>query len=126
MSYEIKGILHLIGIEEAISDTFKKREFVIEVPNEKDSKWNDFIKFQLTQAKCDLLNSLRTGNEITVHFNLKGRQYEKNGTPNYFNSLEAWKIDVIASTESHQQQQSAQMTPIENVPPGDETNDLPF
>lgn len=54
MNFEINGKMILKEETQQISDRFKK-EFVIEVENERNSEWNDFIKFQLTQDRCDLL-----------------------------------------------------------------------
>ena len=48
MNFELTGNLIVKDDEQAISASFKKREFVIEVINERNSDWNDYIKFQLT------------------------------------------------------------------------------
>ena len=58
MNFEISGKVILKEDAQQISDRFKKREFVIEVENERNSDWNDFIKFQLTQDRCDLLETV--------------------------------------------------------------------
>ena len=47
MNYEIVGKLIFKEETQHISDRFQKREFVIEVENEKNSQWNDFVKVQL-------------------------------------------------------------------------------
>ena len=118
-SYEIKGKLVSREDEVQISTSFKKREFVIEVANEKNSDWNDFIKFQLTQDKCDLISKLKQGDEINVSFNVRGRKWEKDGKVNFFNSLECWKLEVINTS-----QQPAGT--IEDLTPPDPSDDLPF
>lgn len=105
MNFELTGNLILKENTQEISATFKKREFVIEVPNERNSEWNDFVKFQVTQDKCALLDQFETGNSIKVAFNIRGRKWEKEGRVNYFNSLEAWRIERAGSSQA------------ENVPP---------
>lgn len=55
MNFEILGKVILKEDTQKMSEKFSKREFVIEVENERNSDWNDFIKFQLTQDRCDLL-----------------------------------------------------------------------
>ena len=57
MNYEIVGKLIFKEETQHISDRFQKREFVIEVENEKNSQWNDFVKVQLIQDRCDLLET---------------------------------------------------------------------
>ena len=52
MNYEIVGKLIFKEETQHISDRFQKREFVIEVENEKNSQWNDFVKVQLIQDRC--------------------------------------------------------------------------
>lgn len=124
MNFELTGNLILKENTQEISATFKKREFVIEVPNERNSDWNDFLKFQVTQDKCALLDQFETGNSIKVTFNIRGRKWEKEGRVNYFNSLEAWRIERAGSVQA------------ENVPPppfleteipsAEENDQLPF
>jgi excinuclease UvrABC helicase subunit UvrB len=91
---ELKGLLHVKNDTEVKSDTFKVREFVIEVANEKNSEWNDFVRFQLMQDKCAKIDNVHLGDEVTVTFNIRGRKSEKDGKVSYFNSLDAWKIDI--------------------------------
>jgi hypothetical protein len=118
MNFEINGKVIVKEETQSISDKFKKREFVIEVENERNSEWNDFIKFQLTQDRCDLLDVVILNEEVKVHFNVRGRKWEKDGKVNYFNSLEAWRIEKV---------QSAQANNIEPMTtPDEETDDLPF
>lgn len=123
MNFEIEGKLILKEDEQQISTSFKKREFVIEVENERNSDWNDFIKFQLTQDRCDLIDHYNTEDKIKVSFNIRGRKWEKNGQVNYFSNLEAWRIEALTTQEA----------PVPgNVPPPDTSNippendDLPF
>ena len=98
MIFEMTGNIIVKDDTVQISDSFKKREFVIEVANEKNSDWNDFIKFQVTQDKCDDLNGIKKGDEIKVSFNVRGRKWEKDGKTNYFSNLEAWRIESTGNS----------------------------
>ena len=73
MNYEIVGKLIFKEETQHISDRFQKREFVIEVENEKNSQWNDFVKVQLIQDRCDLLENIDLNENIKVYFNIRGR-----------------------------------------------------
>ncbi|MEM9931531.1 MAG: DUF3127 domain-containing protein, partial [Bacteroidota bacterium] len=48
-----------------------------------------YVKFQLTQDKCALLDTYEEGQEVKVHFDLRGREW--NGK--YFTNLNAWRIE---------------------------------
>jgi len=116
MSLEFKGILIVKEDEQQISDNFKKREFVLEhtkIVGQKE--FTDMVKFQLTQDRCKLIDLVSIGSEVKVHFNLRGRKWEKDGNVNYFTNLEAWKI------ESANTRAGIDIPPIE-----DNGNDLPF
>ena len=98
MSYDITGNIAVIFDEMQVTATFKKREFVIEVP---DDKYPEFIKFETTQDKCDLLNNISVGQEVAVSFNLGGRKWTdpKTQVDKYFNSHHAWKIEGVGQAQ---------------------------
>lgn len=108
MSFEVTGKLINIEKTQNISDSFKKRDFVIEVENSSNSSWVDFIKFQLTQTRCDLIDPFTLNDEIIVSFNLRGRKWEKDGKVSYFTNLEAWRI------QKSQEQKTDTPTKTEN------------
>ena len=88
---QVKGKLKVKGNEQVVSDRFRKREFVL---TDSSSQYPQHISFQLTQDKCALLDSVNIGDEITVSFNLRGREWTSpKGEVKYFNSLEAWKLE---------------------------------
>jgi len=85
-----KGKIKQIGDEQVISDKFRKRTIWIET----EDKFPQVVEFQAANDKCDLLNSLEVGAEITVHFNLRGKMWTNpSGEVKVFNTLDLWKID---------------------------------
>jgi hypothetical protein len=89
--FQISGTLKVKFPETQVSEKFRKREFVI---SENSSQYPQVISFQLTQDRCSLIDSVNPGDEIKVHFNLRGREWANaQGETKYFNSLEAWKIE---------------------------------
>lgn len=74
---------------------FQKREFRIK--EKSDSQWSNFVPFVLTKDKCVLADSLTEGMEVTVHFNLSGRIWDKgDGSPTRcFCENQCWKIDIL-------------------------------
>jgi hypothetical protein len=102
MSFDITGKLIEVYPITTISDKFKKREFVIEKIETKNSfDFVDFVKFQLTQEKCNLTDLFKKGEMIRVSFNLRGRKWEKEGNVNYFTNLEAWKIEQVSASKGN-------------------------
>lgn len=88
---EIKAKLLEIFNTQQISQTFRKREFVVEFAE--NPQYPEYVKFELIQDKCDLLDSMKVGDVVNVSFNLKGRKWtDPQGQVKYFNSLQAWRI----------------------------------
>ena len=94
MSNEITGTIIVIEATVQISETFTKREFVLQIENEYNPEKPQLIKFELVQDKCDLLNNFQVGMVVKVGYNLEGRKWTSpQGQDKYFNTLKAWRID---------------------------------
>ncbi|HOU30391.1 MAG TPA: DUF3127 domain-containing protein [Bacteroidales bacterium] len=126
MAFEITGkIIDILPVVN-VSDRFRKREFVIE---KKDAGGGivfvEYIKFQLVQEKCDIIDDSFLNEEVKVYFNIKGNRWEKDGRVSYFTNLDAWKIEKI-SARTNEPEAIANLSQ-ENVPPEpEEFSDLPF
>lgn len=94
-SFETVGLIKVILPTQQVSDKFAKREFV--VTTELESKYPQYVTFQLTQDKCALLDTINVGQEVKVHFNLRGREWNGPDGTKYFNTLEAWRIEAFGS-----------------------------
>ena len=94
MAYEAEGKLYKKFEISQITETFRKREFVVEI---EDGAYPQLIKFQLTQNNCDKLDPYNEGDKIKVTFSLRGREYTKNGNTSYFTNLDAWRIESAGS-----------------------------
>jgi hypothetical protein len=97
MSFEINGKLYEKFETVTVSEKFRKREFVIEKTESASfGDITDYLKFQLTQDRCDQLDRYNINEEIKISFNIRGRKWEKDGKVSYFSNLEAWRIEKIA------------------------------
>ena len=95
MSYVMKGKVKVVGSTVAINEKFSKREFVVV---DDTNMYPQDIQFQLTQDKCNLIDSLIIGDEVEVSFNLNGREWvNPKGESKFFNTLDVWKISKIGS-----------------------------
>jgi single-strand DNA-binding protein len=102
-----------------VSDKFTKREFILQTEGE----YPQYLQFQLTQDKCPLLDKFQTGQQVTIHFNIRGKEWTKDGKTSYFNSLEAWRIEAKGSGQHIETVQAEVVQPSD--PLGD-PSDLPF
>lgn len=92
----IKGKILEINDTQQVSNSFKKREFVLEYAE--NPQYPEFVKFEMIQDKCTLLDGYNVNDEVDVAFNLKGRKWtDPQGVVKYFNSLQAWKIDRVSA-----------------------------
>jgi hypothetical protein len=98
MSYELTGRLVFKTETQQRSEKFKNRDFVVEVTEQgKDKTYSQLIKLQATNERTAVLDDLNTGDEIKVHFNLRGSKWEKDGKTSYFTNLDAWKIEKLSA-----------------------------
>ncbi|AZI25028.1 DUF3127 domain-containing protein [Pedobacter sp. G11] len=121
---EIKGKVHEVGATQQVSETFKKRDLIVEYAE--NPTYPEYIRFEALQDKTALLDTFKAGDEVEVFFNLRGRPWtDKTGKTSYFNSLVIWRINAIAGGAP------AAATPAYAAPvdvsntPG-EDDDLPF
>jgi len=94
--YTLKGEIKVINEVQQISDSFKKREFVV---TDSSGQYAQEILFQLVQDRCGVLDQFVVGNKVEVTFFLRGREWKnpKDDSIRYFNTLDAWKIENLES-----------------------------
>jgi hypothetical protein len=116
VAYDLTGKIKLIQEAKTFDSGFTKREMVVIV---EDGKYPQEINLEFVQDKVALLESLQIGQEVTVSFDIRGREY--NGR--YFNNLQGWKIVAVGDqTTTTQEEQS----PPYPVPADFEDEDIPF
>lgn len=125
---EIKAKIEKIFSAQQITETFRKRDFVVEYAE--NPQYPELLKFELIQDKCDLLDSFKEGDVVNVSFNLKGRKWtDPQGVDKYFNSLQAWRLSPEQATApaagSTPPPQAASDEP-EWLKSGEEDDNLPF
>lgn len=88
---EIKGKLHLKYDTVKVSDKFQRREFVVVTAD--NPMYPQYIKCELTQEKCGIIDGFKSGDEVSVSINLKGREWvSPQGEVKYFTTVEAWRV----------------------------------
>ena len=124
---EVTGKVKVVGAEQQVSPTFRKRELVVTT----DEQYPQSIMIEFVQDKSDLLNSVAVGENVKVSINLGGREWvNPQGETKYFNSIKGWRIEKIQS-ESPGASTMAPMPAAEAFAPAtnfneEEHDDLPF
>ncbi|HWV72315.1 MAG TPA: DUF3127 domain-containing protein [Pseudosphingobacterium sp.] len=118
---EIKGKVHEVGAVQQVTDSFKKRDLVVQYAE--NPQFVEYIKFEATQDRVNIFDNLAPGEDIEISFNLRGRPWtNKDGVTTYFNSLVAWRVNKVAAEMGVPQQH---VPPVDiSSAPGDD--DLPF
>ena len=130
MSYELTG--KLLEKFETIqrTETFKIREFIVEKSEDVNGKTiTNFIKFQSVQDKTGIIDRVNVGDEIKVHFNIRGSKWEKDGRVSYFNNLDAWRIEqILQPGEGAPSGNNEYLEPLDTFTSASENaiDDLPF
>lgn len=117
MAYDLTGKVKLIQEAKTFDSGFTKREMVVIV---EDGKYPQEINIEFVQDKVSLLDNLDAGQEVTVTFDIRGREY--NGR--YFNNLQGWKIATSADERAFNPAENASAAP--NSAPADFDEDIPF
>ncbi len=124
---EVSGKVKVVGAEQQVSPTFRKRELVVTT----DEQYPQSIMIEFVQDKSDLLNTISIGDNVKVSINLGGREWvNPQGETKYFNSIKGWRIEKLQAEAPV----NAQMPPVpatEAFAPAtdfkeEEHDDLPF
>ena len=121
----MKVIGRLLEMQETqqVSDSFKKRAFVLE--HNENPQYPEYISFELIQDRCSLLDNFQAGQDVEISFNLKGRKWlSPEGVAKYFNTLQAWRIEAV--TQGNNQASTGEKIAANNMATDNEDDDLPF
>ncbi len=126
MAYEVTGKIVAIYDTVQRTETFKTREFVIEKSEDIGGRIiTNYIKFQSVQDRTAILDRIKPGEEVKVHFNLKGTKWMRDGKENYITNLDAWRIESVLAANAAPP--SAGFDPTETQMSSDmPEDDLPF
>ena len=114
---KIKGKIVEIGNVQEISETFRKRQLILETIE----NYPQTLAIEFKQLNCGLLdaNFCNQGQAVEVSINLKGRKWQNPQTKEirYFNSIEGWRIN-----EAKEEVTTKDQAPDRELV----TDDLPF
>ena len=118
MAYELTGKIKKIFDKQEFPSGFYKQEFVVTT----EDRFPQDIKLDCLKEKGEILNDVKEGDRVTVHFDVRGREWNER----YFIDLAAWKLEQ-AGEGDRAASPDAQAVPAED--PGDygmDDEDIPF
>ena len=91
MNYRVSGSIYAVFETKQVTERFQKRDFVLETSD--NPNYPQHVLFQLTGDRCDQIDTFTVGDNVSVEFSLRGRQWTSpQGEVRYFNSLDVWAI----------------------------------
>lgn len=123
MSFEITGTLVKKFETETKGESFRVRDFVIKTND--GSQYDNFVKFQTTQDRTAIIDDHNEGDEIKVHFDLRGRQWQEK----YFTNLNAWRVESVGAqpaSKGAEAENFSDFPSADEEPSAEATDDLPF
>lgn len=113
MGYQLEGKVKLVNETQTFSSGFSKREIVVSVP---DGNYTQDICIEFVKDKTDLLDNVKSGDQVSINFDIKGREY----SGKYYNNLQGWKLDNISHSSADNQRASSTSNPdpldIDGIP----------
>lgn len=116
---EVEEVLPL----QTFSSGFTKRDLI--VANDKDSRYPSMVKFTFKKDNCSLLDGVRKGQQVKVHFAIDGRKWEGPKGVQYFVDLTALKLDIMGGDGSSMEPIPEPVEFEAEVAPSD-IDDMPF
>lgn len=124
---KIEGKLHAKFDTQQITDSFRKREFVVEYVD--NPMYPQYVKFESIQDRTELVDQFNVGDMIEVSFNLKGREWTNpEGKKVYFTTLDAWRVQKAGQAADAPQGGGSEQPVYQmaDVSAEDAADDLPF
>lgn len=85
-------IVRVLETEVRGENQFKTRKVHLKT----DEEFPQTIELQFIQGNVSLLDGKKAGDKAKITYDLKGKEYNKDGNPLVFNTLQGWKIEKLA------------------------------
>lgn len=128
MAYKISGRVLQIGplqnLASKSGNTYMKQDIIITVrkydpyTGEPTDDTGNTPKFSFIGERCKLLENLKAGDVVIIHFDISGRAYDKDGRTEYFTEVRPFNLipDRNSSQSQPVQQYAQPMAAVETQP----------
>lgn len=122
--YEATGKIKVIFDTQTFPSGFTKREFVVTTG---DENYPQDLKFEIIKDKCSWLDKFEAGQDVTVHFDIRGNEFKDK----YYVNLNCWKIlggegSGSGSSNAPAQSSANESSQVEPSPDDLVNDDIPF
>ena len=123
LDLDITGVVHKVGEVKQITDTFQKRDAIIQIDEigNNGQTYTQHINLEIKQAACEYWDGISQGDTVSCKCRLRGRLYTRRDTGEEaaFTSVDAWRVDVDAAAPGPMPE-----PPAQPVPPGERAPSL--
>ena len=121
LDLDITGTVHSVGPIKQITDTFQKRDAIIQIDEvgNNGQTYTQHITLEIKQAACEYWDGISKGDTVSCKCRLRGRLYTRRDTGEEasFTSVDAWRVDVDAAAPGPMPEPPAQpVPPTERAP----------
>lgn len=123
---KVKGKVYLIEETKSYgAKGFRKRLVVLEQDN---GRFQNFIPLDFTRDACDMVDSMKVGDEVEVSYVLSGRKWQKDpqSEVKFFLSAEAVSFKTVGGDTDLESNQKVQDAANEAFAESYEEGDIPF
>jgi hypothetical protein len=119
--YEVEGYVKKVGETEQVSEKFSKRLIVVSVDKDYNGKkFTDDYPIEFTQEKTALLDTVGEGEQVTVKWVVRGREWQGK----WFTNLGG--ISIRTNGINQERPVAPQQAQTPPPPPVEYEDDLPF
>lgn len=121
---DLEGSIKMVMDTQTFDSGFQKKEFVLTTKEQ----YPQDVKFELIKDRIDILSPYKEGDQVKVHFNVRGNEFKGR----YYVNLQAWRIESLSAagggnTESEDPFGAAGFPDEGSAPAAStEADDLPF
>lgn len=112
MTIEVKGVVTQAGKPEVLSDKFTKHIFVVQT---EQGQYPKYMAVQASQKQLENASKLKAGDEVELKVGVNAKEYKGN----WYNSLEAFFIQVKSQSSAQPKKAKPVAAPSANDDDGD-------
>jgi len=90
---DLEGSIKVVFDTQTFDSGFQKKEFVVTTKEQ----YPQDVKFELIKDRIDLLAPYKQGDNVKVHFNVRGNEFKGK----YYVNLQAWRIESMNNAASN-------------------------
>ena len=129
MAYDYKGVVEEVGETKSFgANNFTKRELIVGNDVDTQSRYPNPVLFTFKRENCSMLDAVKKGDRVNVHFVIDGRRWDGPNGVRYFTDLTGLRIDVL-NADGSSTQPLPQPAAAPEMPPAataGDLEDLPF